>query len=142
MNILFSILSIVYISAIFILAGSPIVRILAPFNIYSLLHIPLYGILTALLILSFVPIKIKSTKPINPTNSTNPINPINPINSTTCFLVVGVIALGVGIADEIYQAYIPGRDASVTDVLLDFVGIALVLFLAFRLLKTKTSLIH
>jgi hypothetical protein len=142
MNILFSILSIVYISAIFILAGSPIVRILAPFNLYSLLHIPLYGILTALLILSFVPIKIKSTKPINPTNSTNPINPINPINSITRFLVVGVIALGVGIADEIYQAYVPGRDASVTDVLLDFVGIALVLFFAFRLLKTKTSLIH
>ena len=139
MKILFSILSIVYISAIFILAGSPIVRILAPFNLYSLLHIPLYGILTALLILSFVPIKIKSTKPLNPTNSTNPINSIN---SITSFLVVGVIALGVGIADEIHQAYVPGREASVTDVLLDFVGIALVLFFAFRLLKTKTSLIH
>ena len=55
---------------------------------------------------------------------------------------MGVIALGVGIADEIHQAYVPGRDASVTDVLLDFVGIALVLFFAFRLLKTKTSLIH
>jgi hypothetical protein len=137
MNILFSILSIVYISAIFILAGSPIVRILAPFNLYSLLHIPLYGILTALLILSFVPIKIKSTKPINPTNSTNPINSIN---STTRFLVVGVIALGVGIADEIYQAYVPGRDASITDVLLDMVGIILVLFFVLLFHKKQKSL--
>ena len=65
-----------------------------------------------------------------------------PNNSITRFLVVGVIALGVGIADEIHQAYVPGRDASVTDVLFDFVGIAFVLFFAFRLLKTKTSLIH
>jgi membrane protease YdiL (CAAX protease family) len=137
MNILFSILSIIYISAIFILAGSPIVRILAPFNIYSLLHIPLYGILTALLILSFVPIKIKSTKPLNPTNSTNPINSIN---SITRFLVVGVIALGVGIADEIYQAYVPGRDASITDVLLDMVGIILVLFFVLLFHKKQKSL--
>ena len=134
MNILFSILSIVYISAIFILAGSPIVRILAPFNIYSLLHIPLYGILTALLILSFVPIKIKSINPINPKNS------INPINSITRFLVVGVIALGVGIADEIHQAYVPGRDASITDVLLDMVGIILVLFFVLLFHKKQKSL--
>jgi hypothetical protein len=137
MNILFSILSIIYISAIFILAGSPIVRILAPFNIYSLLHIPLYGILTALLILSFVPIKIKSIKPLNPTNSTNPINSIN---SITRFLVVGVIALGVGIADEIHQAYVPGRDASITDVLLDLVGIILVLFFVLLFHKKQKSL--
>jgi hypothetical protein len=169
MNILFSILSIVYISAIFILVGSPIVRTLAPFNPYSLLHIPLYGILTGLLIFSIMPIKLKRNNPTNPINlsrlsrsecvrdemrpalwqcgnystgrlfywdSTNPTNPINR------FLIVGFIALGVGIADEIHQTYVPGRDASVTDVLLDFVGIALVLFFAFRLLKTKTSLIH
>jgi hypothetical protein len=139
MKILFSILSIVYISAIFILAGSPIVRILAPFNLYSLLHIPLYGILTTLLILSLVPIKIKSINPMNPKNSISSKNLINPINSITRFLVVGIIALGVGIADEIHQAYVPGRDASVTDVLLDLIGIALVLLFAFRLLKTKTN---
>jgi VanZ family protein len=132
MNILFSILSIVYISAIFILAGSPIVRILAPFNLYSLLHIPLYGILTFLLIFSIVPTTLR-TKDSMTQRRNYPINR---------FLIVGVIALGVGIADEIHQAYVPGRDASVTDVLFDFVGIALVLFFAFRLLKTKTSLIH
>jgi VanZ family protein len=129
MNILFSILSIVYISAIFILAGSPIVRTLAPFNPYSLLHIPLYGILTFLLIFSIVPTTLR-TKDSMTQRRKHPINR---------FLIVGVIALGVGIADEIHQAYVPGRDASITDVLLDFVGIALVLFFAFRLLKTKTN---
>jgi VanZ family protein len=39
----------------------------------------------------------------------------------------------VGIADEIHQAYIPGRNASVVDVLLDVVGIALCLFILWRL---------
>ena len=72
----------------------------------------------------------------------NPINSMDSTNSTTRFLVVGFIALGVGIADEIHQAYVPGRDASLTDVLLDLLGIILVLFFAFRLLKTKTSLIR
>ena len=139
LRLIFSILSIVYIASIFVLAGSPIVRILAPFNFHSLLHIPLYGILTFLLIFSFVPLKMKSINPINPTNS---ISSKNSINSITRFLVVAVIALGVGIADEIHQAHVPGREASVTDVFLDFVGIALALSLAFRFLKTKTSLIH
>jgi len=60
----------------------------------------------------------------------------------TRFLVVGFIALIVAIADEIHQAYVPGRDASVTDVLLDVVGISLALFLFFRFLKTKTSSIR
>jgi len=60
----------------------------------------------------------------------------------TRFLVVGIITLIVAIADEIHQAYVPGRDASITDVLLDLAGIILVLFFFFRLLKTKTSLIH
>ena len=156
LRLIFSILSIVYIAAIFILAGSPIVRTLAPFNHYSLLHIPSYGILTVLLIFSFVPItqlpvnslsqrnqrnkknKIDSTNPTNPINLSREMRSLFHWDSITRFLVVGVIALGVGIADEIHQAYVPGRDASVTDVLLDFIGIALVLFFAFRLLKTKT----
>ena len=60
----------------------------------------------------------------------------------TRFLVVGFIALIVAIADEIHQAYVPGRDASITDVLLDLVGITLVLFFAFRLFETKTSITH
>jgi len=58
------------------------------------------------------------------------------------FLIPGGIASVIAIADEIHQAYVPGRDASITDVLLDVVGIILVLFFFFRLLKTKPSLIH
>jgi VanZ family protein len=53
---------------------------------------------------------------------------------------VGVSALGVGIADEIHQAYVPGRDASITDVLLDMVGIILVLFFVLLFHKKQKSL--
>jgi hypothetical protein len=48
----FSFLSIAYIAGIFLWADYPIVEELSAFNPYSLLHIPLYGILTLLLILS------------------------------------------------------------------------------------------
>ena len=41
----------------FIFADSSVVSTLAAFNPYSLLHIPLYGILTVLLIFSFMPLK-------------------------------------------------------------------------------------
>ncbi len=139
MRPIFSILSIVYIAAIFILAGSPIVRILAPFNFYSLLHIPLYGILTVLLIFSFVPLKIKSINPTNPINLSREMRSLFHWDSITRFLVVGVIALGVGIADEIHQAHVPGRDASITDVLLDFIGISLALFIIFQRYKKTTQ---
>jgi VanZ family protein len=139
MRIFFSILSIAYIAGIFLFADSSVVSTLAAFNPYSLLHIPLYGILTVLLIFSFVPLKFKLLNSINPRNS---INAINAINFRARYLLPGGIALIVAIADEIHQAYVPGRDASITDVLLDLVGIILVLFFFFRLLKTKPSLIH
>jgi VanZ family protein len=118
MRILFSILSIVYITSIFLLAGSSIVSDLSVFNPYSLLHIPLYGVLTLLLVFSIIPFKN---------------NPTNQINQRNHFFVAGFIALIVSIADEIYQAYLPNRNASVTDVLLDMTGISLVLFLIHRL---------
>jgi VanZ family protein len=38
--------------------------------------------------------------------------------------------------DEAHQLYVPGRDASVTDVVLDMVGITLALVLFFGLFKT------
>ena len=117
MSIFFSILSAAYIAGIFLLADSPMVSEAAPFNPYSLLHIPLYGILTILLVLSF------RRKPSNPINPTNPSNP----------LIAGLIALVVAIADEIHQAFIPSRDASVTDVFLDIVGISLCLLLIKRI---------
>jgi hypothetical protein len=136
-NIFFSTLSVAYITGIFLLADSSVVSDMAAFNPYSLLHIPLYGILTLLLILSFFPQRnrfINSTNSIDPINSKNPIDPtnsINPSNSTNSsnLIVAGIIALVVAIADEIHQAYIPNRNASVIDVLLDSIGI--ILFILF-----------
>jgi VanZ family protein len=116
MNPFFSILSLAYIAGIFLFADSPVVSDLAAFNPYSLLHIPLYGILTFLLILSFSPFKFRVINSGSPTNSTN-------------LLLLGLIALGVAVADEIHQAYIPTRNASITDVLLDIIGILFFIFL-------------
>ena len=133
MNPLFSILSTAYIAAIFLFADSSMVSDVAPFNPYSLLHIPLYGFLTLLLILSFSPQRKRfinttnSIDPTNPTNSIDPTNSKNPKNSTNPinYLIAGSIALVVTIADEIHQAYIPSRNASIIDVLLDIIGIIL-----------------
>lgn len=126
----------VYIAGIFLLADSSVVSDLSTFNPYSLLHIPLYGILTFLLIFSFMPLKIN---PINPSNSSNSSKPSNPSNISPRFLFAALIALMVAIADEIHQAYVPGRDASITDVLLDFAGILLVLFFVFYLFRKRRS---
>lgn len=126
----------VYIAGIFLLADSSVVSDLSTFNPYSLLHIPLYGILTFLLIFSFMPLKIN---PINPSNSSNPSKPSNPSNISPRFLFAALIALMVAIADEIHQAYVPGRDASITDVLLDFAGILLVLFFVFYLFRKRRA---
>jgi hypothetical protein len=139
-KLFFLILSIAYAAGIFLFADSSVVSDLSKFNPYSLLHIPLYGILTFLLVLSFMPLKfnfINSSNSSNPSNPINPSNPSNPMNPKAHFLLPGGIALIVAIADEIHQAYVPGRDASITDVLLDMAGISLVLFLFYRLLRPK-----
>jgi len=154
MNFIFSILSIVYIASIFILANSPVVSTLAPFNPYSLLHIPLYGILTILLIFSFFPFNFKAPVPnvLNDPNHPNVTNEHNDPNVLRIFLLThlrinlstrnrffisGIIALIVGIADEIYQSFIPTRHASILDVFLDAVGIALTLFLVYHIYKKQ-----
>jgi len=134
---IFSVLSIFYISGIFLLAGSPYISKIATFNPYSILHIPLYGILTALLILSFVPISHSSNNPL--TQSTNDSMTKLPNNLMPRCIIAGLIALGVAIADEVHQTYIPGREASFTDVLLDAIGIALVLLLIHRIFRWKIS---
>ena len=164
MRIFFSILSIAYIAGIFLFAGSSIVQTLAPFNRYSLLHLPLYGILTVLLIFSFLPREMRlalwqhrycsigslfhrgqlpnnlmTHKGIDSTHSRINASTHSRIHASPHFLLPGFIALIVAIADEIHQAYVPGRDASGTDVLLDIIGIILVLLFAFRLFKTKPS---
>ena len=142
MNPIFSILSIGYIAGIFLLADSPIVSDVATFNPYSFLHIPMYGILTLFLILSF---SRSGRKLSNPTNSMNSITPRNlsremrPAPCTvltttsgslfhwdpTNYLVAGLVALVVAIADEIHQAYLPTRNPSIIDVFLDIIGIIL-----------------
>jgi VanZ like family len=129
-----------YISGIFFLAGSSVVERLGQFNPYSLLHIPLYGILTLLLILSkWSSIFTNRANPANSTNSkdpTNPTNSKNPTNSSN-LAVAGIIALVVAIADEIHQSFIPFRDASVTDVFLDLIGVLLALSLILYLYRKK-----
>jgi VanZ family protein len=125
MRLISSILSFFYIAGIFLFADSPVVSKLSPYNPYSLLHIPLYGILTFLLIFSF--------------NQKNQKDQRNQIDQPNRFLFVGLIALGVALADEIYQSFIPGRDASIIDVFLDLIGITFVLFLFHRLYKGKKA---
>lgn len=138
MRLIFTFLSIVYIAGIFLWADSHMVSVLAPFNPYSLLHIPLYGILTVLLIFSFFPLKFKR----NDSNDLNDLNEPNDLNASLPirFIIPGVISLIVAIADEIHQSFIPTRDASVIDVFLDAVGIVLILFLIVQLYKKKKIL--
>jgi len=68
-------------------------------------------------------------------SSSNPTNPIDQRNQKNRFLFAGLIALGVAVADEIYQIYVPGRKASATDILLDAIGIVLVLLVFHRIFK-------
>ena len=137
-RILFSLFSLCYIAAIFILAGSPVVETLSEFNPYSLLHIPLYGIMTFLLVLAIVPIprgfRNRSIQP-----NSNPTRPQSrgPIVLEFRLFLAGGIAWAVGIFDEVHQLYVPGRDASVGDVVLDTVGIAIAMLLCFWFFKSR-----
>jgi len=152
----FTFLSIIYISGIFLFAGSPLVERFARFNPYSLLHIPVYGILTVLIIFSIFPLKFEKNVPndlnvpreMHPLSRWGDLNVLNERNASTHIrvLIPGLVALVVAIADEIYQAYIPIRNASVIDVILDAFGIFLALFLVSRTYKPqrtlKTQLTH
>ena len=145
MNLIFTILSIAYIFSIFFWADSPVVSDLATFNPYSLLHIPVYGILATLLVFSVSPLNLtraNRTNGRNPTNQRDQRNQRderNGICRKTHFLIPGVIALGVAIADEVYQSFLPSREASVIDIFLDFIGISFALFLIFRLYKKQKT---
>lgn len=124
--------TLLYIAAIFMLADSSMVKDLSRFNPYSLLHIPLYGILSLLLIFSI------SSSPN--TSSTHPKRLLNQIqvNERRFFYRAGMITSMVAIGDEIYQSYLPTRNASFIDLLLDFLGIVLALSLLHYFLKTKS----
>jgi VanZ like family len=140
MRILFSLLSLFYVASIFILAGSPVVHTLSEFNPYSLLHIPLYGILAFLLIFSMVPITRGFRGALIQPGSVSRRVPSEETKSLKFrFFIAGAIALAVGIFDEIHQLSVPGREGSASDVVLDMVGIAIVLFLCFVLFKTRIS---
>jgi len=97
---------------IFFFPDSSVVSRMSEFNPYSLFHIPLYGLLTVLLLLTFIP------KPGR--------------NLSARYQVAAWIAVAVGILDEYHQSFIPSRDGSVTDVLLDLLGTGLVVLLAWR----------
>jgi len=120
MNPFFVFLSAAYVFAIFFLADSGVVSQIGDFNPYSLLHIPLYGLLTLLILLSLCTGGGKETK--------------------KRMIIAGLIAGFVGAMDEFHQTFIPTRDASLSDVLLDILGIVLTILLfrcAFPFLKTK-----
>ena len=114
MNPYFFLISAFYIFGIFYWADSPMTAQIGVFNFFSLLHIPLYGILTVFLALAFW-------------TGQNNISGLR-------YILAALIATMVGILDEIHQSFIPTRDASITDVLLDATGVLLAIFLFRRIL--------
>ena len=110
MNPFFTFLSGAYIFGIFFLAESSVAEQISVFNPMSLLHIPLYGILTLLLILALW--NGQTHRP------------------RLRYIVAGLSAIAVAILDELHQYFIPTREASITDVLLDLGGIFLGLFIS------------
>ena len=111
----FGALSSTYIACIFLLAEIPSrSELVQSFNPFSLAHIPLYAVLTLLLLETFLPDVFSWIKAL--------------------FLPFP-IALGVAILDEINQSFIPGRDSSAFDVLLDLIGILIALVISSRRLK-------
>jgi len=139
-RIFFAILSLFYIAAIFILAGSPVAHTLSEFNPYSLLHIPLFGILAFLLIFSMVPIPRRFRVVSIQTGGVSNRLPSEETKGMKARLfIAGGIALVVAILDEIHQLSVPGREGSVSDIVLDLTGIVIVLLLCFVLLKTRIS---
>jgi VanZ family protein len=112
MNPFFTVLSAAYIFGIFFLADSSAVSQIGEFNPYSLLHIPLYGVLTGLLLLAF------ASKPGT--------------NIAIRYHLAAWIAVAVGILDEYHQTFIPSREGSVGDVFLDLLGVVMVVILARR----------
>ncbi len=112
MNPFFGVLSALYIFMIFFYADSSAVSVVSEVNPFSLLHIPLYGILTGLLLMALA-------------SRGN-------FNRNARYAWAAVIALATGILDEYHQSSIPTREASLGDVLLDGVAVALVVILALR----------
>jgi VanZ family protein len=109
MNYFFAVLSATYVFGIFFLADSSLVSLFSVFNPMSLLHIPLYGILTLLLVLALQASQIHHPK--------------------LRYILASLVASTVGVLDEFHQSFIPSREASITDILLDVTGVFLALTL-------------
>jgi VanZ family protein len=84
---------------------------------------------------------IFSIVPITPrrhsrTDSQKPTSKIKQINPRPRIFIAGLMAFGVAIFDEIHQLYISHRDASIIDVVLDFIGISLAVALILKIYKS------
>lgn len=112
MNPFFFIPSALCIFGIFFWADSPTVSRISVLNPFSLLHIPLYGFLTFFLVRALAGGR-KS-------------------NSRFRYALTALIAIGTAILDEMNQSGMPYREGSITDVLLDAIGVSLALFLSSR----------
>ena len=80
---------------------------LIPSSLQNLLHIPLYAGLTSCLLWVLAPIGQK--KPI--------------------YIIVFSACLAFAVSDEAHQIYVPGRFGSLSDVVLDAVGIILGIYI-------------
>jgi hypothetical protein len=116
-----------------------VVSNMATYNPYSLLHIPLYGILTVFLTFAMTPYRFGRMNALPHSRGYAVLRLRMNASSRLRFLIPGLIALGVAIADEVYQSFLPCRDASLMDVLLDFIGITFALLLIFRLYKRQKN---
>lgn len=134
MRVLYIFITSGYIACIFLLADSSMVYSLSPFNPYSLLHLPLYGILTILLFLSFVPTALRFSQSEKPTT-------FPPNHFILRLLGAMLISFAIAVADEIHQASLPGREASVIDVFLDMLGTLLIILLIVLYCKRRSKII-
>lgn len=131
MRLILRLITLLYIAAIFILADSSMVKDLSRFNPYSLLHVPLYGILSLLLIFS-----ISSSPKIPSIHLKEWFDQIQG-NEKRFFYRAGMITLMVAMGDEIYQSCLPTRHASFLDLILDLLGTVLALSLLYYFLKKR-----
>jgi VanZ family protein len=110
----FAIISAAYIFGIFFFADSAMINQISAYNPFSILHIPLYAILTTLLVLTLQGGQMPPSK--------------------QRYILASLVALIVAGMDEFYQSFIPSREASVTDIFLDVIGISLGIFFSWRIL--------
>jgi hypothetical protein len=167
MNFFFLFLSCGYIAVIFLMAGSSVVSKISAFNPDSLLHAPLYAILTFLLFFSFSPVAFRDLvlrkrltagdrQPLSgpglerhhegkkarccaetPSTPAGADRAARWLNRPAAFVLPGLIAILIAIADEWHQTAIPTRDGSFSDVLIDLAGITLALFMIRKWLRSQ-----